>query len=493
MTQLNLKPNNKMVLRAAVAAAFGVASMGANAVVNITAGTSTVKVASEIPSTTVALPNAGALLNIALTGQAGVAPSDTNPYYIRINLSGAAVFKTAAPGMICSGVTGAGAASATFSGALQAGGAGFNFVTFSFGNGVTAAGATGEVGSYITGLCTLTLNAAGVTGITAGVATTVTARTEYKDGASYVTAYLSDKAYISYAQGMSGAVSGSSALVVDATSGSDNFDSAQSDLTSQTLVRLGKYVATAIGNSAVTATLVGNASAGDIFSGISVTVSGATLAAGLAANGTSGVTLHNTATCTNQAYTVQSTANAGTTVTFTSVTTADIGSATGLVVCMNVSGGTQQISTGAVYVGSTGTFAANVTATLGGMKQLINITTNGQTKNAYIVHSPSSTAKTSQLWIKNTGSTAGAVYATCYNSAGTVVGTANSTLITSIAANELAKKTSSDVFTAIGYTGYTATEKFSCVLNGALAGMEMVNQTQDTTTGAITVTQAQTN
>jgi len=217
------------------------------------------------------------------------------------------------------------------------------------------------------------------------------------------------------------------------------------------------------------------------------------LVAGLAANGVSGVFLATTADCGAVAYSADTTANAGSTVTFTGVTTADLSSATGVQLCMNVSGGTAQIGTGAVYVGVNGTFAAGVTANLGGMKQLITVTTNGITRNAYLIHSPTSTTKTSLLWMKNTGATAGPVYLTCYDSAGTVVGSANSSLVSSLAVNEIVSRDSAALMSTIGYTGFTPTDKYSCVLNGALAGMEVINYSKDPTTGSLGLTQAQTN
>lgn len=494
MTRFTVK---QTVLGAAIVAGFGMAVAPAFAAVgngvNLNTGAGVAKIANEIPSNTAALANTGGALSITLASPTGVIPTNTDPVYIRVNLSGNAKF-SAAPSLECTVISGTDSGSSNLATAIiQAGGNGFNYVTFNL-NSADAAGITaGASASWLSGNCTVS----GMTGVNIAsgglVSYSVTARTEYKDGASYTTAYLSDKSYITFTKGVDGVASAASGLVVDATSGSDNFASAQSDLLSQTLARLGKYVVTAIGTSAASATLGGNISGQDVFSGVTVTVSGAALVAGLAANTSAGVFLSTSAACTDSTGVFSSTANAGTTVTFTGLTTATLAGTTGVFVCMNVSGGTTQIATGAVYVGSTGTFAANVTTNLSGMESLITISSNGTTKNAYIVHSPSSTAKATQLWVKNTGATAGAVYVTCYNSAGTAVGTSNSTLISSLAVNELAKKTSSDVFTAINYTGYTATEKFSCVLNGALAGMELVNQTQDTGTGAVTVTQSQTN
>jgi len=495
MTQLKFTSNN--VLRAAVAAAFGVASMGAQAVVNLNAGTGTVKAANEIPSTTKILANGGGSLNIALTGPAGTAPTGTDPMYIKINMASSVYFITGDPTMTCSGATGTDSGSANnFLGVKQAGGVGFNYVTFTFTAGT--AGGTGSLGSFATGACTLTVNAAGLSGFTIGTNVNVTARTEYKDGASYTTAFLSDKPYVTFIKGVSAAVSAASAVIVDATSGSDNF-STDSDLAVSAAADFGRYYVQGTGMSAAQlATLAGAISATDVYTavGVTVTVSGAALAAGLAANSSAGVFLVTGAapTCSAGDTTgvFSSTANAGTTVTFTGLSNATIGGS-GVILCMNISGGSAQIATGAVYIGANEGNVANVTTNLGGMRLLTTVSTNGVTKNAYIVHSPSSSTKTTQLWMKNTGATAGPVYVTCYNMAGTVVGTSNSSLVSSIAVNELVKKTSSDIFTAIGYSSYAATDKFSCVVNGALAGLEMVNQTQDTTNGSIVTTQSQTN
>jgi len=483
--------NKQRVMRAAIAAALGLAATQTYADVNINTAAGAVKIASEIPSTTTGLANAGNALDLFLTSPAGVVPTAADAVFIRINLSNNVRF-SATPTLVCSAFTGGSAGgNSAIAGVIQNGGNGNSFVTF------TVAPSAAQIGSglALSGTCT----AAGFTGITgiasAGlVSISVTARSEYKDGAAYTTAFLSDKSYITYVQGVTVKASAASALVVDATSGSDNFDSAQSDLTSQTLARAGRYIVTAVGTSAATATLAGNISGEALFSGATVTVSGGTLAAALATNLTAGVFLSTAATCAAGTTTgvFSSTANAGSTVTFTSITTAVL-TDTGVQVCLNVSGNTTQIVTGAIYAGSTGVFAANVTSNLGGMKQLVTVTTNGVTKNAYIVHSPTSTAKSTQLWFRNTGANAGTIFATCYNTAGTVVGTANSTLTSSLAVNQLLKKTALELFTAVNYSGYTPTEKFSCIFSGGLAGMEVINQTQDIATGAIAVTQSQTN
>jgi len=490
VNQFNMSNNKQRVMRAAVAAALGLAATQTYADVNMNTAAGAVKIASEIPSTTTGLANAGNALDLFLTSPQGVVPTATDAVFIRINLSNNVRF-SGVPTLACSAASALGGTLTSLVGTIQAGGNGSNFVTFS----ITPSAALATSANYLTGTCT----AAGFTGIT-GIASaglvniSVTARSEYKDGASYTTAFLSDKSYITYVQGVTVKASAASALVVDATSGSDNFDSAQSDLTSQTLARAGRYIVTAVGTSAATATLAGNVSGEAVFSGATVTVSGATLAAALATNSTAGVFLSTAATCAAGTTTgvFSSTANAGSTVTFTGLSTAVL-TDTGVQVCLNISGNTTQIATGAIYAGSTGVFAASVTSNLGGVKQLVSVTTNGVTKNAYIVHSPTSTAKSTQLWFRNTGANAGTIYASCYNTAGTLVGTANSTLTSSLALNQLLKKTALELFTAIGYSGYTSTEKFSCVFSGGLAGMEVINQTQDIATGAIAVTQSQTN
>ena len=493
MTQFNFSSKN--VLHVAVAAAFGVAAVGgAQATVNLNAGTGTVKVAKETASIVLAHGNSANQFDIALAGPAGIAPSSVDPTYIRINLATGVTFKTADPTLQCLAAT-AGAATA-INAVKQGGGLGFNYVTFSIQNSAV------QTGSYFSGDCTLTVNAAGLT-LSAGVAGTdlvVSARTEYKDGASYTTAYLSDKAYVTYVKGVSASVSAASAVVVDATSGSDNFATA-SDLGIQTAAVFGRYFA--YGSGVSTSAVLGTAdtthvSATDVYTavGVTVTVSGAPLAAGLAANSSAGVFLATAGSidCSagNSTGVFSSTANGGTTVTFTGIANTTIVS--GVILCMNVNGGTGQIATGAVYIGANEGNVANVTTTLGGMKLLTTVSTNGVTKNAYIVHAPTSTSKTTQLWMKNTGATAGPVYATCYGASGAIVGTSNSLLVSSLAVNQLTSKTSSDIFTAIGYTtGYAATDKVSCVLNAALAGLELINQTKDLAGNSITITQSQTN
>lgn len=483
---------NNNILRAAIASALGVVAGQAVAVVDYTAATpAPAKFANEIPTNTAAVGNTADNLALKIAAPAGYAvdAAGSNPFYVKIQLTAGSVFK-AAPVITCSANTG-GATAVT--GAITVGGANDSAVTFN----VIKAGDT----ATLSGFCTISAHT-GI-GVVSGTSRNVnfSATVEYKNGLTNVVSGMSGS-YITFVNGFTATINSAGAIVVDATSGSDNF-SAGSGAISSTLASAGLVRFAPTGTSAATAGGAGNIGLGEVLgvnSG-SVTVNGAALAAALAANGVSGVFLDaNTAdNCATKTYTVGSTA-AGS-VTFTGISTAAL-ETSGVVVCLNVSGAATQIQTGALTATIGGGLITNVSMTFPGAGSLSTLTQNGTTKNAYFVNASTSTAKTSILRIVNTGGNSGTIRATAYVvgdgamvagvpvASSAAAGTANATIAT-LAPNESISLTSADIETLLGYAPAAATTKYRVVFSAGLAGFKVLNYTRDVATGAITLSQAQ--
>lgn len=481
------------ILRAAVLAAFGVAAGQAGATVDysVSPATGVTKFAKEIPTNTTALANAGNALDIKVSVPAGYNIATTAPLYVKIQLSPGATFK-GTPVLGCNTYSAA-TVTGISAGAITVGGNGDSAVTFNVGAVAAAAGTTATT----TGTCVVS----GFTGIgiVSGTSRDVnfSATVEYKNGLSDVASGASG-AYITFVNGFTAVISSGGSIVVDATSGSDNF-SAGGGAISTTLASAGLVSWVAVGTSAATATTVGNIGVGDVLgtSSGSITVSGPSVAAALATNGVSGVYLDiSTAdSCATKSYTVASTATNS--VTFSSITTAHISSVSGLVVCLNVSGASTQIATGALTATVGGGLQTNVTHSFtNDTGSLSTLTQNGTTKNAYFVNASTSTNKTSVIRIVNTGGNSGTVRATAYllsndgTPVGTATGTANSTIAT-LAANESISLSSAQLETLLGLTPADTTTKYRVVFSAGLAGFKVLNYTKDVATGNITLSQAQ--
>lgn len=486
---------NKNILRAAIAATFGVMAGQAGAVVNyaVSPATGVTKYANEIPTNTTAVGNTGNALDLKIAAPAGYAidAAGSNPFYVKIQLTAGSIFK-GTPIITCSANTGAATA---VTGAITVGGANDSAVTFN----IIKAGDT----ATLSGFCTVTAHT-GI-GVVSGTSRDVnfSATIEYKNGLTNV-ASGSSGSYITFVNGFTASFVSAGAIVVDATSGSDNFSAGQGAI-STTLASAGLVRFFPTGTSAATAGGAGNITLDEVLGTASgsVTVSGPALAAALATNGVSGVFLDaNTAdNCATKTFTVASTAASS--VTFTSATESNFNS--GLVVCLNVSGATTQITTGALTASLGGTLKANVTMSFAAATgSLSTVSQNGTTKNAYFVNASTSTAKTSVVRIVNTGGNSGTIRATAYVvgdgamvggvpvASSTAAGTANATIAT-LAANESISLTSADLETLLGYTPATAATKYRVVFSAGLADFKVLNYTRDVASGAISLSQAQDN
>jgi len=478
-----------LVIRASIAAAFGSMAFPAMAVVSLVAATGTVKVASEIPSTTTVLPNAGNLMDMTIAMPAGIKPSNSKPAYVKINLTAGAKF-TSTPTISCS-ASGAAAGFTDSTGAgtgagINVGGAGFNNVTFVISGYHTAGDAVREEsGAFTGGNCTISASAYTISGLnTVGASGTV----EYTNGlSSAVTGNAAN--LITFVTGMSGSYSAAATVQVDATSGSDNYVTG-TNLTQHTAI-LG-YVQYSTLTSAVGTAGAAAMTAGDAITTASITVSGPAVAAALAL-GNSGLYLASAADCSTTVVAATFQASGTNSVTFNNITPTQVSA--GLSVCARASG-TTLIGTGQITASMAPTTAiANVTVNMGS-GNLSNVGANGTTRNAYMVNSSASTNKTTILRIVNTGTTAGTIWGTAYNEAGTQIGTVNGVLGTAVASGQMLTLTSADIETALALTGSAApaaTAKYRVVISGAVAGMETLNYTRDVATGNLALSQSQTN
>lgn len=485
---------NNNILRAAIASALGVVAGQAVAVVDhsVSPATGITKFANEIPTNTLAVGNTGSNLELKIAAPAGYAidAAGSNPFFVKIQLTAGSVFK-GTPRVVCSANTG-GATAVT--GAITVGGANDSAVTFN----VIKAGDT----ATLSGFCTISAHT-GI-GVVSGTSRNVnfSATVEYKNGLTNVVSGMSGS-YITFVNGFTATITSAGAIVVDATSGSDNFSAGSAAITSA-LASAGLVRFAPTGTSAATAGGAANVVLGEVLGANSgsVTVSGPSLAAALATNGVSGVFLDaNTAdNCATKTYTVGSTA-AGS-VTFTGISTAAL-ETSGVVVCLNVSGAATQIQTGALTATIGGGLLTNVTMSFAAATgSLSTLTQNGTTRNAYFVNASTSTAKTSIIRIVNTGGNSGTIRATAYVvgdgamvggvpvASSAAAGTANATIAT-LAPNESISLTSADLETLLGYAPAAATTKYRVVFSAGLAGFKVLNYTRDVATGAIALSQAQ--
>ncbi len=148
-------------LYAAVAACFGVVAGQAVAAVDLTSSATSAKFAKELPitsTTTLALTNAGSILDMRMPTVSGFSPSASNPLYIKVALNNGAKFTTA-PTLTCSGITGgsAGGEATSYTASITFGGAGNSQVTFQ----VTSIGAAAA--AKLTGASGCVVAGAGVT------------------------------------------------------------------------------------------------------------------------------------------------------------------------------------------------------------------------------------------------------------------------------------------------------------------------------------------
>lgn len=482
MNQKRIFTTRKNVLSVAVASCFGVVAGQALAVVDISVATPTgvTKFAKELPSNTATLTNAANNLDIKNAVPAGYAVSAANPLYVKLNLTQGARF-AAAPTLMC----GTAAAAIGSSGVLTLGGAATSYVVFAVDSGMT-----------VSGTCSAGVGNLTISGLN-NVA--VSATVEYKAGLSNTVTGLSNS-YVTFVRGMSAAInSADGTVVVDATSGSDAFTVASNRGVSA-LATLGTVQWTMVGTSAVIADGASNVSAGDVLTTASITINGPAIAAALAANGNSGVFLDAAASaCTTKSYTVS--ASATNSVTFNNVSLTNLSA--GVNVCINVSGGTTVITTGQFTASVGGVAVTNVTADFSAASSAMEtVTANGVSRNAYFINASTSAAKTSVLRIINTGAVSAAFTATAYavddgigggaTVAGVTLGTANSALGTLSAGGALSL-TSAQLESKLGFTPSSGTTKYRVVISAGTDAAEVLNYTKDTATGAIVLSQSQTN
>lgn len=472
----------KNILRAAIAACFGIAAGQAGAVVDISVATPTgvTKFAKEIPSNTTTLTNAGNALDLKIAAPAGYAVSTANPFFVKLNLTQGARF-AAAPTLVC----GTAAVAGALSGTLTLGGAATSFAVFALDTSVTT----------LSGTCSAGMGNITISGLN-NVA--VSATVEYKSGLNNAVSGLANS-YITFVRGMSAAInSADGTVVIDATSGSDSFTTT-SNRGVTGLATLGTVQWTMVGTSAVIADGASNVSAGDVLTTASVTVNGPAVAAAIAVNGNSGIFLDAAASaCTTKSYTVS--ASATNSVTFNNVSLTNLSA--GVNVCINVSGNATVLTTGQFTASVGGTTVTNVTADFtAASSALETVTANGTSRNAYFINASTSPAKTSVLRIINTGAVSATFTATAYTVdalgdglpvAATVLGTANSTLGT-VASGGALSLTSAQLETALGFVPSATTVKYRVVISAGTDAMEVLNYTKDVATGAIVLSQSQSN
>lgn len=475
------------ILRTAVALCFGAMAGQAMAVVDLSLATPgvPVKIAKEIPANTtlVDAPAASYINSIKLRVPAGYAITTSNPLYVKLDLTNGAKFAGAAPTITCQTI------GATTAGLVTIGGLGQSNIVFQ----INVAGDTSiSGGAASANTCSADFSGVTISGLND---VTLSATVEYKNGLNNVVTGLATP-YVTFVRGMTATVlSADGAVVVDATSGSDNFDVATSNK-GASLAVLGNVRWTQDGGSASTGLAGANVSASDIITTAFVTVTGPAIGAAMAANGVSGVFLDAAASaCTTVSYKVS--ASGTNSVTFNNVTTAHIQA--GVNVCLNVSGGTTVIPTGQFSATISGTQVSNVTANFAPPSdKLETLTSNGTTANAYMVNASTSAAKTSVVRLINTGAVDAVFTATAYTEdlgsgdglpvAKTTLGTANSTLAT-IATGGALNLTSAQLESKLGFTPSTGTSKYRVVISAGTNAITILNYTKDTATGVITLSQ----
>lgn len=471
------------VLRAAVAACFAFTGGQALAVLDLTVSpvTGILKYAKEIPSNTAALANPGNQHDMRIKVPVAYKVDASNPLFVKFDMTSGAKFTTGNPVLAC--LTAAGADSAV--GTVTVGGAGFSNVTFTMPNTTTT----------VSGTCRLSANVAGTT-ISGLNAVNVSATVEYKNGLSNVVSAAGVSPFITFVRGVSATLVGADGdIVVDATSGSDNFTAASNKGT--LLGLLGRMIFEPVGTSASVAATTTNIAVADVITTAVVTVNGPAVSVAMGANAGSGIFLDTDSACNSRDLTVS--ASASNSVTFYA-TPAQIAAA--LYPCINISGVTTQVPTGQ-FTGSiaSGVAVANVTADFSvSSDRLENITQNGTTKNAYMVNASTSAAKTSIVRIINTGAAAAAFTATAFTVdvgvadgqpvARTQLGTANSALGT-VAAGGSLTLSSAQIETALGFVPNAGGSKYRVVISAGTDAFKVLNFTRDISTGAIVLTQSQ--
>lgn len=472
-------------LYAAVAACFGVVAGQAFATVDLTSSSTSAKFAKELPitsTTTLALTNAANLLDVVMPSISGFAPTTATPLYIKVSLTNGAKFTTN-PVIQCSADSAGGDASA-YTGSITFGGAGNSTVTFQITATDNGAGATLKM----TGASGCRVSGMGITisGAIADVAASATY--EYQNGAVSTVSGLAGP-YITFVRGVvATADSAVGTVVVDAIGGATRFTGGTNGGTALGILGSVRVLGSGTGVSADGANYL---SAGDAIQSANITISGPSVAAGLGL-GNSGMFLSNIADCSTKNVLISDSAGSSVTFKATAADLTQLSAASGLTVCINVSGNATQIMTGQLTASLSPFPRTSVTADLSTQNNGLEfVTQNGTTKNAYFINASTSASKISIVRFVNTGGAAGTLRATAFDEAGNVIGNANSLLVSALANNQMATMASADIEAALGFTPASGTAKYRIVVTGNLASFKILNFTRDLTTGAIVLSQGQ--
>jgi hypothetical protein len=163
---------------------------------------------------------------------------------------------------------------------------------------------------------------------------------------------------------------------------------------------------------------------------------------------------------------------------------------------LSISSGSSGSGNGSVfYVAAANSTGASRTGSLTVAGNSFSVTQGtgasvGTVHNALFVNASTSPTKTTVLRLINTSSGTGAVSATAYNEAGSVVGTAN-VVIGSPASQQMLTFTSAQLEAALGYTPSSSTAKYRIVFSANLANYEIINFIKDSATANLTLGQAQ--
>jgi alpha-tubulin suppressor-like RCC1 family protein len=117
-------------------------------------------------------------------------------------------------------------------------------------------------------------------------------------------------------------------------------------------------------------------------------------------------------------------------------------------------------------------------------------TGNSSTRNALVVQSSLNTAATSVVRLVNLYNQSGAITATAYNEAGSVVGTPNFPIGT-LAPQQMATFTSAQLESAIGYFPTSASAKYHIAFTVNLPGFELIHFIKHATSGNLALGQMQ--
>lgn len=474
-------------LYAAVAACFGVVAGNAVAV-DLTSASSSAKFAKELPITstsTLTLINSGGNLDMRMPTVSGFSPTTSNPLFIKIALTQNAKFSST-PSITCSGITGGSALgeATSYTGSVTFGGAGSTQVTFQITATNNAVG-----GSKLTGASGCVVTMSGITITAAIVDVAASAQYEYVNGISPTVSAIAAAPYISFVRSVTAvAAEAAGGVTVNAIGGSTRFTSTSNGGSALAIFGSVRVFGNGTGASATTALTL---SAGDAIQSATITISGPAIAAGLAL-GNSGVFLSNTSDCGTKDILVSSSAASSVTFTANGASLTQLSAASGLTVCMNVSGNASQIMTGQITASLSPTPVTNVTADLSlASPNLENVVQNGTTKNAYFLHASGSVSKTSILRVVNTGGATGDLRATAYDEAGAILGVQNATIAAGVANNQMVTLTSAQLETALGFTPSGPTAKYRVLISGNLASFKILNYSRENSTGMVTLSQGQ--